>query len=238
MSRSELQLGWRMVVLWYFIALALSTCGTFLAYNGPLSSEAWQCWSGAGAWKRDVLRATVASLIAIFVLLHMRPALTKQKGLKDFLVFVPQRRHEWILLLGLTTLLLWLMLVVLPQHFKANLPDNCLSTLDDGEFLQIRKPYFPYLFYVVGYWHGIIWPAFICLVRSIQWDLKSRQQAWVRLDGSLPDQSLKEDCATSENFERLLVAFQAYVLRLKGIAERYLPVLCCSRWRWVYCMNS
>jgi hypothetical protein len=225
MTRSELQLGWRMVVLWYLIALFLSTCGTFLAYNGPLSSEAWQCWSGAGAWKRDVLRATVASLIAIFVLWHMRPALAKQKVLKHFLVFVPQRRHEWILFLGLTTLLLWLILVVLPEHFKANLPENCLSALKDGEFRQIRKPYFPYLFYVVGYWHGMVWPAFICLVRSIQWDLKWRQQAWARLVGSLPDQSLAGGWATSEAFERLLVAFQAYVLGLKEIAERYLPVL-------------
>jgi hypothetical protein len=225
MSRSELQLSWRMVLLWYLIALALSTCGTFLAYNGPLSSEAWQSWSGTGAWKRDVLRAVVAAIIAIFVLWHTRQVLTKQKVLKHFLIFAPHRRHEWILLLVLTTLLLWLILVLLPEQFRANLPKEFLSLSKDEEFRQIRKPYFPYYIYVVGFWYGIVWPAFICLVRSIQRDFKWRQQAWARLNGSLPDQSLAEGCATSGAFERLLVAFQAYVLGLKEIAERYLPVL-------------
>ncbi len=60
-------LTWRAALLYYLVVVGICAAGTFLAY-GPLTSDAWLCWSGPSAWIRDTLRALVFAALTIFAL--------------------------------------------------------------------------------------------------------------------------------------------------------------------------
>jgi hypothetical protein len=222
---------------WYLLAILLASAGTILAYKGPLSSNAWQCWSGPDAWKRDVARLLVVTALSAFMLWNMNaPGLGLWRQQNDNRFFFV-RGHEWIIL-GVASLMLLLgSLVFLPNNFRHQLAFRAQSGFQDApasckqiaavvaanEFAQIRKPYFPYLFYSLGLWLGIVFPVFLALLRRLgtdwqQWRKRRLQLDRFNLAGSL------DAVDKPRFFDELLVAFQDYIVGLKEIAEHYVPL--------------
>jgi hypothetical protein len=213
----------RTVIFYYAAVLVACALGTVLAYVGPLSSEAWQCWSGSGAWKRDVLRALVASFLCYFGLVQMGVIAGVSPKAKDVRRLFPDERWEWGIFLGLVALLL-VVLFKTGTTFLRDLPPHCKPDVGD-EFQQIWKPYIPYLVYATGLWFGIIWPVFLCLLRCIGRDIEWYRDATDGLDKSLPQEKTSVRELTAEAFDKLIVAFQDCVGGLKGMSERYLSIL-------------
>ena len=246
MSKTNNQLGWRTVSLWHIVVILVCAGGTVLAYNGPFTSEAWQSWAGQGAWKRDVLRAVLAAITAIYILWQIDVVTSKQASLKDCALFVPEKLHEWIFFSIVTGFLLWLMLYHLPTSFERELLDKT-NFSENGKFfnnkdlLNIHKrmlsgemfdrfkmlwmPYLPYAFYVFGFWHGIVWPVFVSLTRSIRRNWKWWQDASKALDQSLTHLGMSKTNASPEAYEKLLITFQKNEVGLLESAQRYITVL-------------
>jgi hypothetical protein len=215
------QTSWKKVLYWYAAMVLLCAIGTFLAYKSPLSSEAWVLWSGEGAWKRDTMRAIVSSLLSIFVLwnLEILPAKPYSTSRPTW---SPLRRHEWkvvaliLLVLGVSNF------YFLPESFIGGLIEREINV--PHTFRQIMVPYFPYFLYVMCFWLGIVTPAFVCLLRRMNYDLEWWKGARQKLYDTLSRQRSLEELTTS-TFQELLASFQGYVIGLKNVAERYLPVL-------------
>ena len=91
MNDSKLRLTWRVAVLWYLTVIVVCFVGTYFAYNGPLSSNAWRTWSGAGAWKRDALRAVVGSMLALFVVWNLRILVPRPSSWKE-----TRQKNSWV----------------------------------------------------------------------------------------------------------------------------------------------
>jgi hypothetical protein len=269
MAEANARFQWLSTAIWYMGAVIVSSIGTFLAY-GPFSSDAWEYWSGANAWKRDVARAVVASLLAFFMLWNLESFAVKWKGSRDRHSFLPLRRYELIILIGVATLLLVFTFLFLPYSFRRDLKDS-LEQLGKGsqiarrmaaaetakdaatieiakkavadeiakkavadelakrvaanDFTQIRKPYFPYLLYVFGLWIGIVFPVFLTLLRRVRVDWELWRVRRSTLDSCIPIKLPSHAGQGSNSFEEFSVAFQNYVIGLKEVAERYVPVL-------------
>jgi len=220
---STLQIPWRRALCWYVVMVALCAIGTFLAYKSPLSSAAWDQWSGTGAWKRDTMRAVVCAALSLFVLWNLE-VLPPRDLLRETPPLWPHfALYEKILLAAIFAALVFLAFVVLPASFKADLIKNHWSL--PLSFREIMVPYFPYLLYMVSLWLGIVTPAFIFLLRRASSDLRWWREARARLYKILSKQITVVDELSLSMFQELLAAFQNYVIGLKNIAERYLPVL-------------
>jgi hypothetical protein len=112
---------------------------------------------------------------------------------------------------------------VLPEAFRHELDLRKSSV--PRTFDQIMKPYFPYFLYAAGFWFGIVTPAFLFLLRAARRDWSWWRAARGRLYGILSKQVSSAEELTAAGFQELTVSFQNYVIGLKNIAERYLPVL-------------
>jgi hypothetical protein len=112
---------------WYLGALSFSVAGTKLAYSELLSSAAWRCWSGPGAWKRDSMLAFVAALLAMFLLWNMQAFSAEQKGRKSR--FIPSHLYgyEWVLLAAAVFFLLIYNFRIVPNKFREELPARMSS---------------------------------------------------------------------------------------------------------------
>src|SRR5229473_3408270 len=95
----------RALVLFYSLLLLVCGAGTLLAYRGPISSDAWQFWSGKQAWLRDILRAAVAAGLAIFALYQMEVTRDARSGFKEVRRLFPVGRIEWAALVMFLCLL-------------------------------------------------------------------------------------------------------------------------------------
>lgn len=218
----KFQISWRRIILWYVAMVLLCALGTFLAYKSPLSSEAWRGWDGPEAWKRDTMRAVVSSLLSLFVLWNLE--ILPPKDLRPELAtpwFQLERYEKIILVLSFLAAILFTFFI-LPESFKAGLVERGFK--GRFTFREIMLPYFPYFLYIVCFWIGIVVPAFLFLLRRASADLGWWRQARARLYGSLSRQ-ISLDELTLSTFQELLASFQSYVIGLKNIAERYLPVL-------------
>lgn len=209
------------VFFWYMAMVALCALGTFLAYKSPLSSEAWIGWSGPGAWKRDIMRSIVSALLSLFVLwnLEIFPAKPFSTSRPEW---SPLTKYEWKLIAVIFMFLLIFTFLVLPDSFIEGLMKRKAKIV--YSFRQIMLPYFPYFLYVVCFWLGIVAPAFIGLLRRARFDLAWWKAARRELYEILSRQVSLEEL-TPSSFQELLASFQSYVIGLKNIAERYLPVL-------------
>jgi ABC-type multidrug transport system fused ATPase/permease subunit len=203
--------------------ICLCGVGTFLAYQGPLSSAAWQGWDGADAWKRDLMRAIVSALLSLFVLWSMDVAPEKGRGSRISGEPIIFNRYEKRLFLAIFLMLLLMIFYILPAAFISGL--DARGTNVPRTFDQIMKPYFPYFLYAAGLWIGIITPVFLFLIRAAARDWAWWKEARARLYGILSRQVSSAAELTAASFQELTVSFQNYVIGLKNIAERYLPVL-------------
>jgi len=234
MLRHQMRLSWISAVGWYLAAGAIAAVGTRLAYGGPLSSDAWRCWSGPNAWERDVARLVVASILALFMLWNMDAFAGEWKDQKDHYLFFRLRRYEWVTLLLVIAVLLLVTLQVNRQDFRTGLPARAAlqqsaycrdieSRVSANQFGQILKPYFPYLLYVFGLWIGVVLPVFLVLLRRLRADWEHWKESRSRLDDSV--KTLSQSHLNSPTFETLLLAFQDHIIGVKEVAERYVPVL-------------
>jgi hypothetical protein len=212
----------RKVVLCYVAMIAASASATYLAYNGPLSSDAWRNWSTEKAWLRDTLRAAVSAAFALFMLWNLTGAPRRQLDRRSDLRMLGFRRGEWWLLGIFAVLLIAMAFYWLPHAFIEGL----IARGDRGpwSFSRIWKPYIPYLFYILILWIGIASPVLVCLIRNIRLDWKwwktAREplnHACRRLETAAP--------ASIEDLEGLERTFQDYVIDLKNLGERYVPVV-------------
>jgi hypothetical protein len=222
--------------LWYSIALVSAIVGSVLAYSPLLSSEAWQCWSTPTAWKRDSALAVVTTILAIFVLWNMRAFDQEKPALHEEFSPTHLRRYEWILLTSASALLLLYAFVILPNSFRLGLharmqelsqKSGCTdleNAIKNDDFSQIMKPYFPYLLHVLGLWGGVVLPVFLFLIRCVRVDWKEWNEGQLKLSHWVANAKRIEKHQVVA-FEGLLLAFQDQVVRLKTVAERYVPVL-------------
>lgn len=222
---------------WYAGAILASIAGTRMAYSNRFSSEAWQCWSSPTAWKRDVARVIVSATLSIFLLWSMNAFSTSREHQEKQLSFFPLRRYEWMLLVGSVIFLMLFNLVLLPNSFRAGL-DRDMATLvqkhgceglqakiANDDYRLIMKPYIPYFLYIFGMWFGIVLPLFLVLLRSVSVDWKQWRERRLRLGECVSSEFVPSVQKPFQAFEKLLTAFQDYIVGLKDISERYVPVL-------------
>lgn len=224
MIRHIPQFRLKYVLAYYAAAIGLCLLGSSLAYLGPISSDAWQCWSGKNAWIRDGMRAVVASMLCILALAQMHVVGgTRQSAKRDLRALRPSCGSEFALFLipiAVPLFSVWF----LGSNFKDGLSSHppCASVTIQNEFRQIWLPYVPYLFYMYGLWLLIVFPVLLFFFYWVRIDVGRRHTVISQFSEGLPSQPPKEADLTSQAFEKLLVAFQSYVIWLKEVAERYL----------------
>jgi hypothetical protein len=198
--------------------------------------------SSPTAWKRDAARAIMAAILSIFLLWSMHAFGTKEESHDTHLSLFPLRRYEWVVLAGTVVLLTLFNFVFLPNSFRAGLQlrmktaDFMMKVQTAGcsdletkvatdDYHQIMEPYISYFLYIFGMWMGIILPVFLFLLRCASVDWTQWKDRRSRLDDCVSSAVPSSAQARFSAFERLVIAFQDYIVGLKDIAERYVPVL-------------
>lgn len=223
MNDSRPELTWGAILKWYLLVVCLCFVGTYFAYNGPLSSDAWRAWSGAGAWKRDVMRTIVSALLGLFLLWNFQGVSPLSASLRKRQRVLRLHRYERVVLLIVIALVFFFQFVLLPRSFVRGL--EMRSAPFPHTFGQIWKPYIPYLLYTSGLWIGIVYPIFLMLLRSVPEDWKEWRDSSARLDHSSSVKPASSNHEMRDSFVGIFLAFQDYVVKLKSVAERYVPVL-------------
>lgn len=140
--------------------------------------------------------------------------------------FSPQDHSEYALL-ALVLVVPAMVLPTLIQSFVDGLPEieTCRRMDITNYWRDILVPYLPYLLYIYGLWIGLVFPVLLVLTRWIRHDNLIGSQLIKQLHETLPPDPPCEHDLTPEVFERLLVAYQSYVVWLKEVAERYLFII-------------
>lgn len=204
-----------LVILIYLGSIFIASIGTYLAYNGVLSSEAWRSWDTL-PWKKDIARCAVVAIGGFYIIFNL-------KLNKNISSLFPLNQRERTLTIFFLLILLLLNFWILPNNFRKT---KCYSFQNISlVFKEIWLPYFPYLLYNFGLWLGIVTPAFLYLLRSIIFDLKEQKQSRSKLaEIEIP---LNSSCP--EYIEDVLMTlkfnFQNYTFWLNNLVERYLPVV-------------
>ena len=111
---------------------------------------------------------------------------------------------------------------ILPAGFKTDLPKHhCYMP---QTFRQIYVPYLPYFCYVLSLYIGIVCPVLFMLIRRINYDYDKWRLSWRTFD-QYGFSFIQSGYPTIEGIQELTRYFQDYVLLLKAIAERYIPLL-------------
>jgi hypothetical protein len=108
MDKFAKSLNPRCVLLWYFTVLLCSILGTYLAYNEPFGSQAWQIWSQAGkdAWIKDSFRATAITLVSLFFLWNLNVLAAWRSEAKSYYPIFRLASYEKVIILASLSLLL------------------------------------------------------------------------------------------------------------------------------------
>jgi len=222
----QLRLNWQDVIRWYLIMAIAGGIGTFLAYNGPLSSEAWKMWSGQEAWIRDILRVLACSLLALFMIWSLS-ILSSRSNRKEPAICEELQRHERRLFI-LFTVTLVLISPFLIQSFVDGLPAVATKRnlpVPPKTFAEIVLPYFPYSLYMFSLWLGLAFPVLILLLRRAVIDWSNLRELQLKLEASRPSDNIAPSETTTEAVQRLIAVFQDYVINLKNVGQRYFPIL-------------
>jgi hypothetical protein len=221
----------RSVLAWYFIVLLFSILGTYLAYNEPFGSEAWQIWSQAGkdAWIKDAIRGTAITLVCLFFLWNLNVFAAWRSEPESYYPIFRLAFYEKIIIIALLILLLILQFSYLREDFIRNLPSKGYPSITDKpemySFDKITLPYFPYSLYSVGLYIGIMLPVMLCFIRRITFDKNIFRQAKNDLENLSQLDAKSVESFTIFRFKQFELAFQNYVILLKSLSERYLPLI-------------
>ncbi|MEJ2282584.1 MAG: hypothetical protein P8X85_03210 [Desulfobacterales bacterium] len=231
MEKFTKSLNPKSILLWYSIALLISILGTYLAYNEPFGSEAWQTWSPAGknAWIKDSIRGTAITLVSLFILWNLNVFAPWRADPRKCYPIFRIAFYEKVIIITFLTLLLTLQFSYLRLDFIDNLPSKGYPSItvqpEMYSFKKITLPYFPYSLYSIGLYIGIMLPALLCLIRRISFDKKIISKAKKDLEHLSRIDSSSVESFTIIQFKQYELAFQNYVILLKNFSERYLPLI-------------
>ena len=242
-------MSYRTLIFWFSCVLAIGGLGTYLTYNGPLTTDAWQYWSRASAWRLDFLRLLFAVMVAAYVLWRLGNLRRGPLDLKELRILLPVDRREWVVFSVIVCIFFWAVLIHLPTSFKETMQDKSIF-LGDGlmannpDLIAVHKkfimpdkypefhpgkelhlPAIPYFFYQVGFWFGAGWSVFLCISRTARQDWRNRRQYIVEFNQRLPVQPLTAENATLREFDVMVTAFHRRSRGLRERAQRYLSVL-------------
>jgi len=231
MEKFTKSLNPKSLLLWYLIVLLVSILGTYLAYNEPFGSEAWQTWSQAGknAWIKDSIRGTAITLVSLFILWNLNVFAAWRSEPKSCYPIFRLAFYEKVIIIAFLTLLLILQFSYVRLDFIHSLSSKGYpSIIDQPEmysFDKITLPYLPYSLYSIGLYIGIMLPALLCLIRRISFDKNILSQAKKDLENLSQIDANSVESFTIIRFKQYELAFQNYVILLKNFSERYLPLI-------------
>lgn len=233
MTKFTKSLNPRSLLLWYLIVLIISILGTYLAYNEPLTSEAWKAWSPGekNPWIKDSIRGVAIALVSLFVLWNLNVFGAWRSERKSYYPLFRLAIYEKVIVIIFFCLLMILQFTYLREDFKSQLPirsDSFKSeehAPDQYSFRQIDLPYLPYSLYSIGLYIGIMLPALLCLIRRISFDKNTLSRTKKDLENLSQLDVDSEKPFTIFCFKQFELAFQNYVILLKNLSERYLPLI-------------
>jgi hypothetical protein len=210
---------WRHLLCWYGAVVIIGAFGSYAAYELP-GSAAWRIWSGGHfPWAVDAVRLLVCGVFALFTIWNLELLEPENRELAAT-VF-----DGWRLGIPLLVPAVAVAITVgfAPMRFIAGLPSRGYT--GGYGFYDIYLPYFPFAVYTSALWGGIGMPVLTMLIARFSSDRKLLRQNRRALEAefrALETVSLTEPLI---DFQRSQVALQNYLIRLKQIAERYIPVL-------------
>ncbi len=234
MTKFTKSLNPRSLLLWYFIVLIISILGTYLAYNEPLTSEAWKAWSPGdkNPWIKDSIRGVAIALVSLFVLWNLNVFGAWRSERKSYYPLFRLAIYEKVIVIIFFCLLMILQFTYLREDFKSQLPKRSdyhyppeAVAPEKYSFDQIDLPYLPYSLYSIGLYIGIMLPALLCLIRRISFDKNILSRTKKDLENLSQLDVDSEKSFTIFCFKQFELAFQNYVILLKNISERYLPLI-------------
>jgi hypothetical protein len=231
MDKFTKSLNPKSLLLWYFIVLLVSILGTYLAYNEPFGSEAWQTWSRAGqnSWIRDSIRGTAITLVSLFILWNLNVFAAWRSDPRNCYPIFRLAFYEKVIIITFLTLLLILQFSYLRLDFMHNLSSKGYPSItrqpEMYTFEKITLPYLPYSLYSIGLYIGMMLPALLCLIRRISFDKNILSQAKKDLENLSQIDANSVESFTIIQFKQYELAFQNYVILLKNFSERYLPLI-------------
>lgn len=231
MEKFTKSLNPRSLLLWYFIVLILSILGTYLAYNEPFGSEAWRVWSPAGknAWIKDSIRGLAITLVSLFILWNLKVLGPWRSGPKSYYPLFKLAFYEKVMIIVFLIGLLILQFSYLRRDFIKHLPDRGYPRQTEQpemySFDKITLPYIPYSLYSTGLYIGIMLPALLCLIRRLSFDRNILNKAKKDLENLSQLDAGSVKSFTNFRFKQFELAFQNYVILLKSLSERYLPLI-------------
>ena len=231
MEKFSKSLNPKSLLLWYLIVLLVSILGTYLAYNEPFGSEAWQTWSPAGknAWIKDSIRGTAVTLVSLFILWNLNVFAAWRSDPRNCYPIFRLALYEKVIIITFLTLLLTLQFSYLRFDFIHNLSSKGYPSItvhpEMYSFEKITLPYLPYSLYSIGLYIGIMLPALLCLIRRISFDKNTISQAKKDLENLSRIDASSVELFSIIHFKQYELAFQNYVILLKNYSERYLPLI-------------
>ncbi len=137
--------------------------------------------------------------------------------------------YEKVIIIVFLSLLLILQFSYLRVDFINNLPSKGYPSITDApemySFDKITLPYFPYSLYSIGLYVGIMLPVLLCFIRRISFDRNLFSRAKKDLENLSQVDAESVESFTIFRFKQFELAFQNYVILLKNLSERYLPLI-------------
>jgi len=208
---------WPRLIVWYALTVLIGSLGSYFAY-GPLTSEAWRQWYPIRRpWAVDSLRLIIAALLALFILwalgvLDRHNQRLRERMLAGWFAAIPP-------LIFIAAVLFTF--AYLPKRFIAELAMR--KWPGPISFRTIYVPYFPYVFYTLALWFGVVTPPFMVILHRLRNDFmrwRKNRSEFERTFAALPDSPPSEEALLAAQ-----IALQNYVVRLKQVGERSLPVI-------------
>jgi hypothetical protein len=211
-------LTWRRLIAWYAVTIVIGALGTYLAYNPPLTSEAWRNWYPIrNPWAVDTLRLLIAAVLALFVLWALGALDGHNDRMRERIL------DRWAVLVPPAILLAAIAMTLgyLPPKFIAELTARHYT--GPITFRTIYLPYFPYTVYTIALWFGVVMPPFVVVLFRLRTDFRRWRRYRAEFESAFA--ALPETEPSEVALVRAQVALQNYIARLKQVGERSLPVI-------------
>lgn len=221
-NSQEFSITWPGVAAWYAAAVCLGAVGTIIPYL-VMRSPAWVTWSGSQAWIVDIVRLVTAAALSLFALWNLRVFPTERLAPEERSVVLGRiQRPERLAAVGSVLILTAAVFLPLAQSFIDGLPGR--SYKGPYDFKTIYLPYFPYLLYIFAIWVGLVLPLLVAMARALRADWKRWGSARRDLQAAFSP-TPGERVGSEDELDAAEFAMQNYTVRLKAVAERYVPLL-------------